>query len=101
MIRKSDKGRQVALRSLDSTLGGESCTYNKMDGEGAETEAIRGGARTISACQPKLNIALYHRVGDIFELPLLVHSLLPEHKLYIRHFPYYPAWDTNLYAVPD
>lgn len=101
MIRKSDKGRQVALRSLDSILGGESCTYIKMDVEGSETEAIRGGARTISACQPKLNIALYHRVGDIFELPLLVHSLLPEHKLYIRHFPYYPAWDTNLYAVPD
>ena len=33
---------------------------------------------------------------DIFALPLQVHSLCPDYKLYLRRYPYIPAWDLNL-----
>ena len=85
-------------RISDSVLNGRPCTYLKMDVEGAEREAIAGARQTIERDRPKLNIAAYHRSEDFFELPLLIHSLCADYALYLRHHPYVPAWDTNLYA---
>lgn len=100
MIKRSISGVEISQVALDSVVGGQTCTYIKYDVEGAEKDAIKGSENTILMNKPKLNVALYHRVEDIYSLPLYIHSILPEHKLYIRHFPYYPAWDTNLYAIP-
>ena len=87
------------MRALDSVLDGRPCTLIKMDVEGAEREAICGAAQTIRRYHPRLNIAAYHRGADFFQLPLLVHGLCPSYRLYLRHHPYVPAWDTNLYAA--
>lgn len=89
------KLKQVAALRGDSLS--ENATLIKMDVEGAEKEAICGCAESI-ANGSKLICALYHRNGDIFELPLLVHEMNPKLKLYIRHLMYIPAWETNLYA---
>ncbi len=97
--RVAARGRETQMRALDSVLGGRTCTYLKMDVEGAEREAIQGAAQTIRQYRPKLNIAAYHQSADFFELPLLIHDLCPDYRLYLRHHPYVPAWDTNLYAV--
>ena len=94
----ANKGRETQMRALDSVLGGRPCTYLKMDVEGAEREAISGAEQTIRTFAPKLNIAAYHRSEDFFELPLVIHSLCKDYALYLRHHPYVPAWDTNLYA---
>lgn len=102
MIRRAENGvsiSQVTLDSIIEKMSSNGCTYIKYDVEGAELEAINGSKKTIEMYKPKLNVALYHRVEDIYSLILYVHSLLPNHKLYIRHFPYYPAWDTILLAV--
>ncbi|MCD8006264.1 MAG: FkbM family methyltransferase [Oscillospiraceae bacterium] len=101
MIRRSDEGVEIPVRSVDSILDGNNCSYIKMDIEGEERAALIGARNTIEMYSPKLNIAIYHRVGDLFELPLMVHEMNPGYKLFIRHYPYYPAWDTNLYAIPD
>ena len=85
--------------SVDSILKKKPATIIKMDVEGFEREAIWGSAYTISHYAPKMMVALYHRNEDIFEIPLLVKMLNPKYKLYIRHQPYIPAWETNLYAV--
>lgn len=97
--RVAAEGRETRMRALDSVLDGRPCTYLKMDVEGAEREAIRGAAQTIRQYRPKLNIAAYHRSADFFELPLILHVLCPDYRLYLRHHPYVPAWDTNLYAA--
>lgn len=89
----------VEVRTLDSILDGRSVDYIKYDVEGSEYEAICGSQKTIEAFAPDLLVSLYHRNEDIFRLPIFVHSLLPDHKLYLRRFPYIPAWDLNLYAV--
>lgn len=97
--RVTKQGRETQMRALDSVLDGAPCTYLKMDVEGAEREAIAGAAQTIRQYRPKLNLAAYHKSEDFFQLPLLIHALCPDYRLYLRHHPYVPAWDTNLYGV--
>lgn len=94
-------GVMTQMRAVDSLLSGAPATLIKLDVEGAEAQALAGAARTIWAHAPKLEVALYHRVGDFFELPLLVRGLHPAYRLYIRKQPYIPAWEVNLYAVAD
>ncbi len=76
-------------------------SYIKMDVEGAEKEALAGGIQTISHHMPKLNIAVYHRFEDIFEIPLMVHAMNQKYCFYLRHHPYIPMWDMNLYCIAD
>ncbi|MDR0571598.1 MAG: FkbM family methyltransferase [Rickettsiales bacterium] len=57
----------------------------KMDIEGHETAAINGAKQTLISRKPKLAVAIYHSAHDLFELPLLIHRIQPEYKLYVRH----------------
>ncbi len=105
----SKSGRQSALSpladtmvqalSVDSVLDKKPATIIKMDVEGFEREAIWGASYTISHYTPKMMVAIYHRNEDIFELPLLIKSINPSYKFYIRHQMYIPAWETNLYVT--
>lgn len=97
--RVAREGVKTEMRALDSVLNGAPCTYLKMDVEGAERQAIAGARETIRRFGPALNIAAYHTSADFFELPLLIHEINPAYRLYLRHHPYVPAWDTNLYAA--
>lgn len=97
----STQGTPVQMRALDSVLAGAPCTLLKLDVEGAERRALLGAQETIRTFRPRINLAAYHRSEDLFELPLLVHSLCAEYRIYMRHHPYVPAWDTNIYAVAD
>ena len=101
MIRQvsGGKGVEIPRLKLDSVLGSEDCTYIKYDVEGAEAEAIKGSEKTILRCKPKLNVSIYHRVEDLFALPLYINSLLPEKKIYIRRAPCYPAWEISAIVV--
>lgn len=97
----STNGETIPARSVDSLLGGAPVTLLKMDVEGFEREALWGASKTIHHYVPKLAVAIYHRNEDLFELPLLVKRLNPKYRLYIRHKLYLPAWETNLYAIPE
>ncbi len=73
-------------------------TFIKMDVEGAELEALTGAAGTIRRNRPKLAICLYHKPGDLFEIPLFIKSLVPEYRFYLRqHQPV--SCELVLYAV--
>lgn len=93
------RGTEIDAISVDSLLDGKPATLIKYDVEGSEKEALLGSAETIGRYKPRLVVSLYHRVEDLIELPLLVHQLNPDYKLYLRHHPYIPAWDTNLYCI--
>ncbi|MCI8880183.1 MAG: FkbM family methyltransferase [Clostridiaceae bacterium] len=99
--RVSGEGRETPMRSLDSVLGGRRCSFLKLDVEGAERQALEGARATLTRFHPKINCAAYHRNEDLFALPLFLHENWPGCRLYLRHHPYVPAWDTNLYAVWD
>lgn len=91
-------GEEIKSYSVDGLLGGENATYIKMDIEGQEEKAISGAADTLKSFKPKLNIAAYHKNSDLFSIPLLIKSINPDYKFYLRHHPYIPAWDTNYYV---
>ncbi len=90
-------GAEVPSMTVDQLLQGEPVTFIKMDVEGMERAVLEGAAETIRHWKPKMEVAAYHRVEDLFDLPLLIHSLVPDVRVYLRHFPYLPAWDTNFY----
>ncbi len=73
--------------------------YIKFDVEGKELDAIIGGKNTIKKDKPKMLISAYHKSDDYFSIPLKVFELNPEYKIYMRHYPYLPAWETNFYFV--
>ncbi len=76
-------------------------SFIKYDIEGYEKEGIQGSLNIIKKFKPKLEIAGYHRNEDIFSLPILINSIDKEYKIYLRHHPYIPAWETNFYAIRD
>ncbi len=72
--------------------------FINIDAEGSDLKVIRGLEITISQYFPTISCAIYHRNEDIFEIPLKLKELYGDCRLYIRHFPYLPAWDTNVYV---
>lgn len=96
-IRK--KGKPVRARRIDDILAGKAATYIKLDVEGQEAAALWGARKTIANYKPKLLVSAYHRNDDLFCIPQLIAGIRGDYKVFLRHFPYIPAWDTNYYFV--
>lgn len=95
----SDRGTLTHINNIDGILKGNPVTYIKMDIEGQELNAIEGAKNTILKYKPKMLISCYHRTEDIYQLPMKVLSIRSDYKVYMRHYPYIPAWDTNFYFI--
>lgn len=91
--------QKLAVTKIDTLYKVQRVSYIKIDVEGAEFQALTGGINTLRRDKPKLNIALYHRSEDIFTLPLLIHEINPDYKIYLRQHPHIPAWDLNMYCI--
>ena len=70
---------------LDDVIKEARVTFLKMDIEGAELKALEGARKTILANKPKLAICIYHHFRDLWEIPLLIKTLVPEYRLFLRH----------------
>ena len=46
-------------------------------------DAIEGARETIRKHRPKLAICVYHKFGDLWEIPLKLHGLNPEYKFFL------------------
>ncbi len=96
---ESQKTVEIAAAPADSFLEGRKPDFIKIDVEGAEREALAGCKSSIKAFSPELQVALYHKSADIFEIPRLIHELNPNYKMLLRRFPSVPAWDINLFCI--
>ena len=74
-------------------------TYIKMDIEGSELESLKGAKGIIQRDHPRLCICIYHKPDDLIEIPLYIKELVPEYKLYVRHYSD-DFTETVLYAIP-
>ena len=84
--------------TLDKMLEDKKVTFIKMDIEGSELKALHGAKNIIRDQQPTLAICLYHKPEDIFQIPIYLKALVPEYKIYIRHYSDM-LWDTVCYAT--
>ena len=94
----SSSGNPVDCTTVDCLCSDVRVSYIKADVEGSEMPMIEGAKNTILKYKPKLNIALYHRSADIFDIPLLINEINPEYNFEIRKHPGFPCWDMNLYC---
>jgi FkbM family methyltransferase len=92
-------GIEVPVTTIDDVLGDDPVTFIKMNIEGAEQEALLGGARAIARCRPKLAISAYHRAADLWQIPALVRRIEPRYRLYFRQHDG-GVIETVLYALP-
>lgn len=89
----------VPAMPIDKVIDpGERITMIKMDVEGAELESLKGARQTIMRDKPKLAICIYHKLEDMWEIPLYIKELVPEYRFYIRHHSI-GILETVLYAV--
>ena len=99
--RNSHEGKigvPVLFDSVDNVIT-DRLSFIKMDIEGAEKRALEGARKTIEKYKPKLYVCAYHRNEDFFALPEEILSIRSDYKIYLRHHPYIPAWETNFYCV--
>jgi FkbM family methyltransferase len=89
----------VEVVPLDEILADCAPTYIKFDVEGAEHDALLGASGTIRANMPVLAVCLYHKPEDLWDLPLLMRSLGPDYRMYLRRYSD-ERWETVCYAVP-
>jgi FkbM family methyltransferase len=93
------QGINVQCYPLDDITIAEPVTLIKMDIEGAEYDALLGARNIIARDKPLLAICVYHTQEDIWRIPLLIHSMLPEHSLFLRAYEG-DGFQTVVYAVP-
>ncbi len=88
----------VVVKKLDGWIP-IAPTFIKMDIEGFELEGLWGARETIRKYSPVLAICAYHTDDHIWQIPLLIHALNPNYKLYLRRYLEQP-WEMVWYAVP-
>lgn len=74
--------------------------FIKMDIEGAELPALKGGMDIIKKFRPQLAISIYHSNEDFINIPLFLKENLENYIFKLGH--YHPSLcETVLYAIPN
>ncbi len=88
----------VRMGRLDDLLAGRRASFLKIDVEGFEEEMLKGAEKLIGEQKPKIAICVYHLLHHMWTLPLMLHKIRPDYRLYIRHYSAM-GYDTVCYAV--
>lgn len=100
--RVSDEGKVkihvINIKRFLKELTGDYPTFMKLDIEGKEPEVITSMSEFIKEYHPDLAISVYHKLEDLWEIPLQIHRINPEYKLYLRHHSNYYT-ETVCYAT--
>ncbi len=99
-IFAADGEIEMPVTTIDDVLGDRRLTYVKMNIEGAEIDALRGGRNAIRKWRPRLAISDYHRASDLWRIPQQVLELNPDYELYLRQHDG-GIIETVLYALPS
>ena len=90
---------RMEVTTIDKIVGGNQIDFIKMDIEGAEMHALRGGIKTIKRMRPALAITVYHSPEDFVGIPLYLNDELEGYKFSLLHHTNEYV-ETILYAFP-
>ena len=86
MSGKSDEANEAvksaAIDDLVRRKTMESVDFIKLDIEGSELACLKGAQESIRRFKPKLAIASYHHIEDLWELPLFINSINSGYRFY-------------------
>jgi len=84
----NENGELLPIVKLDDVLKNVPVTFLKMDIEGSELGAIRGAKELICRQRPDLAISVYHAVNHFWDIPYMIHEIVPDYRFYLRaHTP--------------
>jgi FkbM family methyltransferase len=72
-------------------------SFIKMDLEGSEIDALTGAKETLAKYKPKLAISLYHKPSDMWTIPDVIRSIVPEYRYWCRKNN--PVYEFVLYGA--
>ena len=78
------EARPTFIKMDDDLLCEAGPTFIKMDIEGAELDALEGARRSIQTHRPILSICVYHKQDDLWRIPLFIHALVEDYRLFLR-----------------
>jgi hypothetical protein len=79
-IEKTAK-EEIEITTIDAESIDKNIGLIKIDIEGFEYFAVKGGLATIKRDKPVLLISLYHTGKDFFEIPPMLKNAVPEYNL--------------------
>ena len=85
-ITEQETGTQVKTTTIDIYMEQNNLQrldMIKMDIEGSEVPALKGGAKAIERHKPKLAICVYHKWDDLLTIPRLIHSIRGDYRYYL------------------
>lgn len=80
----NEGSKKIDVVSIDEDIK-DDISLIKMDIEGYEYKAMLGCSNHIINNKPKLLISVYHNHQDIYRIPLLIETLKPGYKFYLRY----------------
>ena len=81
---EGDHYEEVEMITIDSLDLHEKANYFlKMDIEGSELDALKGGEEFIRNQKPNLAICVYHKTRDIIDIPKYLLSINPNYEFYL------------------
>lgn len=99
VVKEADEESAVEMETIDNYFKDKHVDLIKMDIEGAETSALKGGLEVIKRDRPVLAISIYHSIEDYYEIMKILLAELKEYNYYIRHHSMVFC-ETVLYAIP-
>lgn len=89
----------VQILPLSEIVGADPVSSIKIDTEGYELEVLEGAREIIGEHTPKLAVSVYHKLSDLWDLPLWIDSLGRNYTYYLRHHTP-EIYDSVLYCLP-
>jgi FkbM family methyltransferase len=95
--KETTNSQVINIQSIDEYCrdNDEKIDLIKLDIEGYELAALKGARGTIARLNPKLQICLYHKMEDLWEIPLFINGINRRYNFYLAHH-YIDSTDTYL-----
>ena len=102
MVSSENKSQRISISTIDNDCKDMHVGLIKMDIEGAEYAAIKGGLEVIKRDKPVLLISMYHTGKDFFEIPPMLKEAVPDYKFrFLDLEAHFPLYEKILVAYPQ